>query len=73
MQMGGAIIFLRGKGRGKRGQIFIIEMKEKGRYATIRNVINEDLTPQLSPNVLNAVGELITITNKEIPWINLPK
>jgi len=27
-----------------KGQIFIVDMKQKGRYATIRNVINEDLT-----------------------------
>lgn len=29
----------------KGGQIFIADMKEKGRYATIRNVINEDFIP----------------------------
>ena len=29
---------------GKKGQIFIVDMKPKGRYTTTRNVINEDLT-----------------------------
>jgi len=29
----------------EKGQIFIVDMKEKGKYATIRNVISEDWTP----------------------------
>jgi len=31
--------------RRKRGQNFIVDSKQKGSCATIRNVINEDLTP----------------------------
>jgi len=30
---------------GKGGQIFVVDMKEKGRYTTNRNVISEDLIP----------------------------